>query len=457
MKLMNRIKSDQVFPDCFEPCNITSIWKSKGAKNDFENYRGVFRVTVFRNILDRLIYNDQYPDIDSQLTDCNVGSRKHRNIRDHIYVLNAILNSVTEENNESLDLQVYDTEKTFDTLWLHEVVNDLYEAGFNNDKLNLIFLESKSAQVAVRTQSGMSRRITLRNIIMQGTVWAGLCCTVMFDKLGKLVYSRPELMYKYKGTVSVPPMEMVDDILAVTKCSKQSIEVNAIVNTFMETKKLKLNKKKCHKIHIQVRNKKLTKRCPNLKVHGEAMNEAVKVKYLGDQVAEKGSTKATIEERKAKGFGIISEISAITDDIPLGPWRIKSALLLRQAMLINGTMFNSECWQSRNISKDILELTKPDMALHRNLVNGHSKVPLEYMHLEMGTVPLQFVHKGRRLNFHKYILNKDPEELVSKIYEAQQDSSVPGDFCNLISEDMNDLDMHMSKESCPWAQSSIRN
>ena len=73
-------------------------------------------------------------------------------------------------------------------------------------------------------------------------------------------------------------------------------------------------------------------------------------------------------------------------------------------------------------------------------------MPLEYMHLEMGTVPLQFVHKGRRLNFHKYILNKDPEELVSKIYEAQQDSSVPGDFCNLIYEDMNDLDIHMSKD-----------
>ena len=77
-----------------------------------------------------------------------------------------------------------------------------------------------------------------------------------------------------------------------------------------------------------------------------------------------------MKKEKAKGFGIISEISAITDDIPLCPWRIKSALL-------NGTMFNSECWKSRNISKEILELTKPDQALHRNLVNGHSKVLLE--------------------------------------------------------------------------------
>ena len=31
-KLMNNIKRDQVFPDEFEKCNISSIWKSKGPK-----------------------------------------------------------------------------------------------------------------------------------------------------------------------------------------------------------------------------------------------------------------------------------------------------------------------------------------------------------------------------------------------------------------------------------------
>ena len=108
-------------------------------------------------------------------------------------------------------------------------------------------------------------------------------------------------------------------------------------------------------------------------------------------------------------------------------------------------MFNSKCWQSRNIAKEILELTKPDQALHRNLVDSHSKVPLEFMHLEMGTVPVQFIHKGRRLNFHKYVSQKDPEELVSKIHKAQQQSSNPGDFCNLIVQDMIDLDIHTNK------------
>ena len=86
----------------------------KGPKNKFESYRVVFRVSVFRNILDRLIYNDEYDNIDSKLTDSNVGSRNNRNIRDHIFVLNAVLNSIDEQCKDSYDIQVYDVKETFD-------------------------------------------------------------------------------------------------------------------------------------------------------------------------------------------------------------------------------------------------------------------------------------------------------------------------------------------------------
>ena len=37
LKLMNKIKDEQIFPKCLELCNISSIWKSKGSKNDFDS------------------------------------------------------------------------------------------------------------------------------------------------------------------------------------------------------------------------------------------------------------------------------------------------------------------------------------------------------------------------------------------------------------------------------------
>ena len=76
LKMVNRIKKEGKMPEVLQHCNISSIFKNKGAKSDFSAYRGIFRVTVMRYIVDRLIYNDEYETIDNYLNDCNVESRK---------------------------------------------------------------------------------------------------------------------------------------------------------------------------------------------------------------------------------------------------------------------------------------------------------------------------------------------------------------------------------------------
>ena len=43
--LMNRIKAEQVYPEIMELCNISSIYKGKGPRDDFNSYRGIFRIS----------------------------------------------------------------------------------------------------------------------------------------------------------------------------------------------------------------------------------------------------------------------------------------------------------------------------------------------------------------------------------------------------------------------------
>ena len=96
--MMNRIKKEQIFPEQLEQCTLSSIFKrGKVGRNNFNNYRGIFRVNILRSILDRLIFNDLYGKIDDFLTDCNVGGRRGRNIRDNLFVLNAITNNVNKD------------------------------------------------------------------------------------------------------------------------------------------------------------------------------------------------------------------------------------------------------------------------------------------------------------------------------------------------------------------------
>ena len=94
-------------------------------------------------------------------------------------------------------------------MWLHEVINSIYEAGLQNDMLPLLFLENSVAKVAVKTAGGVSNRRTILNIIMQGSKFGSLFCVALMDKLGQLVYSKPDLLYYYKGKVATPPLQMI--------------------------------------------------------------------------------------------------------------------------------------------------------------------------------------------------------------------------------------------------------
>ena len=266
------------------------FFKKKGARNDFKNYRGIFGTSVFRYILDRLIYNDMYNKIDQNMTDANVGCRKWRNVRDNIFVINAITNSVIKSKKDSVDYQIFDVETCFDKLNLEECISDLYDIGLNNDKLALLYLENKNCKVAVKTTSGLTRRININNIVLQGTLWSGLLCSAQMDKLSQNAYKNHST-YLYKGKTEVPPLEMVDDILFPTSCNNDSIIANVKVNNFMERKKLTLNSKKCNKMHIG----KTNKNCSNLNVHSEKMKTSTQEKYLGDILTNDGKLTKTIE------------------------------------------------------------------------------------------------------------------------------------------------------------------
>ena len=441
LKLMNKIKDEQRYPKCLELCNISSIWKQKGSRNSFNSYRGIFRVTIFRSILDRLIYNDEYNNIDRNLTDSNVGARKSRNIRDNIFVLNAILNAAKKEKQKALDCQVYDIEKCFDSLWLQEVINSLYEAGLQNDKLPLLFLENNNAQVAVKSNDRISKRISIRNIIMQGSIWGSLCCVVLMDKLGKIVYRKPELLYYYKGIVGIPPLQMIDDVLGIQNCSRESQKLNSTINTFINLEKLKLSESKCRNVHVG--SEKI--QCKSLKIDGCQMKNTNKEKYLGDYIDKTGSSKTNIEDRKSKGYGITTNVLAIINEIPLAHWKVQAGLKLRQAMLINGILFNSEAWHGVN-KKEIVILEKVDEALLRGVLSAHPKIPLEALYLETKSVPIRFILASRRILYMHSILQKDESEMVRQTFEAQKIQPLEGDFVKLVMEDCEIIGLKMTEK-----------
>ena len=81
---------------------------------------------------------------------------------------------------------------------------------------------------------------------MQGSVWSSLKCTTMMDKLNQIVMSNEHLQYYYKEDKSIPIgiRGMVDDTIGVSKCGNTAVQLNSVINTFIETQRLTLSKEK---------------------------------------------------------------------------------------------------------------------------------------------------------------------------------------------------------------------
>ena len=109
-------------------------------------------------------------------------------------------------------------------------------------------------------------------------------------------------------------------------------------------------------------------------------------------------------------------------------------LKLRQTMLINGILYNSESWQS--ISEDeYKQLDEVDNSFLRRLLNAHSKTSTFFLHLETGTLPIRFTIANRRLVYYHTIVSKPDSELVNRVFKAQMSKPTKGDWFTTISED----------------------
>ena len=441
-KMFNGIKNNLEIPQFMRKVAITSLYKNKGSKSDFSNQRGVFNVSKVRSILDKLLYSDVYEKIDKELSYSNIGARKGRNIRDHLFVVYAIINDVINGSSPPIDIQSIDINKCFDEMWFEETHNDLYDVKVQDKKFALIAKLDEEAEVIVKTPAGPTTEFKLEELIMQGSVFGPIKSTIQIDTLGRDCMKNNQGLFKYKSVLSIPPLALIDDCLGFSTCSSDAVLMNSILNSKIAAKKLRLSSEKCRHLHI---SKKQSKCYNNLKAGSQSMKKAEECSYLGDILSVTGSVDATIERRRQKGIGICSQISGIINGLSLGQFYFKIAFLLRETMLLNGMLTNIEVWHPLSCNQ-IEVLEKIDTNFLRKVLKSHSKTPSEALYLETGLLPIRYVAIQRRMMYLHNILKKPENELIRKVYEIQKLVPTKSDWYQIVTEDKNKLGLTISDQ-----------
>ena len=457
LKLFNRIKLDNYFPEFMRKADVSTIYKGKGEKSDLTNDRGIFIVSIFRSLLMKLMYLDIYDIIDKSMSDSQIGSRKKKNIRNHIWVVNSIVcDTLSTKKKKPIDIQIYDYKQCFDSLWLEECLNDMYAGGLQDDKLNLLHNANTHVNIAVRTPVGKTERGSIHNVVIQGDVFGPMLCSKQVDLFGKECLDEEKYTYLYKDKVPIPPLSMVDDLVCVSECGYKTAMLNSYMQCKTSSKKLQFVTSKCKKIHVGKQCQE--HKCQPLYVDSwgekarkntetgsikivdeyqgeDVMEEKEEEKYLGDVLSKDGRNLKNIQARVNKGKGIVRKILNILDGIPFGKLYFQIAILLRNSLLVSSLLCNSEAWFNlTNSELDLLETV--DVMLLRSILRAPKSTPKEMLFLELGMMPLREMIRERRLNFLHYILLQNADSVIFKVFETQYEERTSKDWVTTILSDL---------------------
>ena len=464
LSMFNRLKDETFIPEFMRLKNISTIHKNKGSKNSLKNDRGVIMGSVFNTILMNLVYLDQYDTIDENMSYSNMGSRKNKGTRIQNFIINAVLNEAAQSRNINLEVLVLDYQECYDSLYLSSCVNDLYDSGVKDNQLNLIHKANSSAMIGVNTPVGLTERREVKDSILQGEKMGPFICSNSVDKIGKKCLDGKQYLYYYRGEVGLPPLGLVDDLVAIAECGVKAVEMIAFLNVQTNIKKLRFGTDKCYKLHIgkdkslcqdlfidkwKLEPKKdiLTSVCDYEDIEDDEvqMKKTNDTKYLGETISVDSSNTKNITERVRRGINAGKTIIQILDENTFGKYETEVFLVLRAALMLSTMLTNAECWYNLTI-KNIENLEAADERIIREKYSLHSKTSKIFLYLELGIVPLRFLIMSRRILFLWWIMQEPEESIIYQVLKIQRERPVKGDWCTMVQKDIEILDINLTFE-----------
>ena len=106
--------------------------------------------------------------------------------RNHIVVLNGIIQGILRNKRaKHVDIELLDYKLCFDSLWLEECKNELFETGIDDDTHALLYEANRRENVAVNTPNDITAREYSNSIVPHGDLYCPVECYVQEDTFGK--------------------------------------------------------------------------------------------------------------------------------------------------------------------------------------------------------------------------------------------------------------------------------
>ena len=242
---------------------------------------------------------------------------KGKGVVDNLFLLRGAIADCRYLGGE-LWLTFYDIEKCFDSLWLEDCINSLYENGVKDDILDLIYRLNQRAEIVVRTPFGDIDPFVVNNLVRQGTVLGPILNNCSLDQICK------EGKSYQNGNIQLKPLEFVNDIAEPNDEHCKAQQSNLVISSILERKKLTFAAEKYKILKFGISKSQSSSQA----IGNDNFEVVSNFRYLGDKFDSKGSYSVLCKTKAQKSMGTTTELISLCKEVKFGKEQIPNMIVL---------------------------------------------------------------------------------------------------------------------------------
>ena len=418
LAMMNKMEKERWTPKQWAEMKIKTISKP-GSVLLMDNKRGLFITDIISKLYEKIIKNRNEEKIYSRMSDFQAGGMKMRSTGDCLFLASEIIRTKKKAGKKCY-LVFGDAVKCFDKLWLRDALVDLFEAGCEPQDIQMIYKMNENTVIEVETPSGTTKKVTVGEIVKQGTVLGPTLCCVSTDRINKI----GEVQQRSLGKEYMAILIFVDDVMSAGNAE----DVRKAIRNFKEMEDLKKFTYGLKKTKYMIMNTgKEREEIIDEEVGLGKITRTAEYKYVGFHLSEKGNCLHHIEQKDSKVAGQINAIKSIASMANVGPRFLAVRLELYESCFIHSLLHGLEAWHEHS-KTEIKNLEKLQAKALCQLLQMPRSTPYLGLLNELGMWRMEERIDYRRIMYLQNILKSDNKRLIKRIVINHRESEEEGTF-----------------------------
>lgn len=408
LNLFNSILRDEKIPMEWLITEIKPMFK-KGDPNDPNNYRAIALENTILKLFVQILYDRLYFWVEfcSILPESQAGFRKGRSCNDHIFALNAIVESHLLQNKYLYGIFI-DFRKAFDYVSHSKLGYKLSKLGVSAKFIRVINFIYSNAKVKINCLNQHTREIDVTRGVLQGDPLSPLLFSLLITDFEDFFLQKGCKGVKLADDSNVTLLNFADDTMILATSTVDAQDKMNILEEYCSENDLIVNTEKTLIIPFHDGRPKKLK---SIYYKKKPIKYEKIANYLGvpfsasrnpNKIANYFKNKASLASYKA--IRILSKMKSSN-------WESKIQLL--NSLVKSVLLYGGESWASRCLA----EIEKIQLSFFKNLLHLPKNTPGYMIRLETGIRHLKYSVFEMMINYWIKLLQMPNTRLPQKAFK----------------------------------------